>query len=216
MTIRVLVADDHPLVSAGISAMLDAEPDIVLAGRTGTDDVLGAAIDLAPDVIVVDPAPGPADLIAKLAANSAARVLVLTDTRDVASMGRALTAGAAGYLLKINAAQALPGAVRAIVVAGTVLDPGLIDDLVEDLFLRPVAGTRGRLITPLTARETEVLLHLAEGLSDAEISRRLFISFPTVRTHIGRVLMKLTARNRAHAVTIAYRLGLVRIASPDC
>jgi DNA-binding NarL/FixJ family response regulator len=130
-------------------------------------------------------------------------------------VGRALAAGAAGYLLKSNAPRALLAVVRVVAVFGTMLDPDLVGDFIEDVALRPVIGAHARLLAPLTTRELEVLLHLAQGLSDAEIARHLFISGTTVRTHVGRVLMKLAARNRAHAVTIAYRVGLVRIPSPE-
>jgi DNA-binding NarL/FixJ family response regulator len=210
-TIRVLFADDHQLVCARIGAWLAAAPDITLVGRTNTEDVISAAAELLPDVVVVDPPVANGELVGKLTANGDARVLVLTDTRNAQAICEALVAGAAGYFLKGNAPQALLAAVRALSVSGTILDPVIVDGLVNNLSSRPVAVNRAGLPAPLTAREREVLINLAEGLSDAQIAGRLFISAMTVRTHVGHLLMKLCARNRAHAVTIAYRRGLVRL-----
>ncbi|WP_433727134.1 LuxR C-terminal-related transcriptional regulator [Actinoplanes sp. CA-051413] len=213
--IRVLVADDEPLVSAGVSALLNAEPDIEVVAKVSVGRVVESTDAYRPDVVVMDVPPDDIDIIGKVGACGTSRVLVLTVHRSIQIVGEALSAGAAGYLLKQSATEALVGGVRAVAGAGTWLDPVVTADLLIELAGRPVRGqNRSTSTDRLTPREQEVLVLLSRGMSDAEIARQLFISNLTVRTHVGRILTKLGARNRAHAVTTAYQIGLVRIPPP--
>jgi len=212
LTVTVLIAFDQPLVAAGVGAVLDAEPDITVVARTGSRTVLDAASAYQPDVVVMDVSPEESDAIGKVIASGARRVLVLTAHRTSRLVCDAVLAGASGYLSTATSPEAIPEAVRAVTGVGVWLDPAVAADLVADLARQPVAGPVNRtVLARLTRRETEVLVLLAEGLSNDEIARRLVISALTVRTHVRRTLAKLHARNRAHAVTEAYRLGLVRI-----
>jgi DNA-binding NarL/FixJ family response regulator len=212
MTVRILVADDQPLVSAGIGAVLDAEPDLEVIACTRTASVVQAAGEHAPDVVVIDVPPDDADLIGKVLAGGAVRVLVLSTRHDLRLVRDMLVAGAAGYVLKDHATETLADVVRLVATgSGTVLGPAIVDDLLDELSSQPVSGSTAGLPDPLTRREQEVLVLIAQGLSNTEIGSRLFISSLTARTHVGRVIMKLGARNRAHAVTTAYRTGLIRL-----
>jgi DNA-binding NarL/FixJ family response regulator len=212
MTIRVLVADDQPLVSAGICALLDAEPDIEVVAQTVLAEVVVAAGIHCPDVVVMDLPPEGTEIIGKTVACGALRVLVLTAQHTARLVCDALLAGASGYLLKATATDTLVGVVHAIASTGTWLDPAVVTDLLLELTRQPVSGgNSSAVVHRLTPREQEILVLMAHGLSNAEMANQLFISSLTVRTHVGRVLAKLGARNRAHAVTTAYRVGLVRV-----
>jgi DNA-binding NarL/FixJ family response regulator len=115
-------------------------------------------------------------------------------------------------LLKARPPEALVGAVRAVALAGTWLDPAMVRDMLVELASQPITGeTAWAVVRRLTAREREVLVLLAHGLGNTEIASRLFLSEATVRTHVGRILMKLDCRDRTKAVVVAYRSGLVRI-----
>lgn len=209
MTIRVLVVDDQPLAAAGISFLLQAAPDVQVVAHAATADAAAAAAEHLPHVVVADvPADG-IHLIGTLAAGGVARVVLLISQYTVPLVRDALLAGAAGCMLKDSAPDALLGVVRAGTRTGTWLDPAIVGDMLRQLTSLPTAGAG--VTDGLTPREREVLVLMAHGLSNAEIAGRLYISALTARTHVGRVIMKLGARNRAHAVTTAYRAGIVRI-----
>ncbi|GIE53916.1 LuxR C-terminal-related transcriptional regulator [Actinoplanes nipponensis] len=210
-TVRVLIADEIPLIRAGVAAVLDATPDLRVAGEATPGDVLAAAAGLRPDVVVTDLPAGGADVIAEVVAGGTARVVVLTDRHTPRLVCDALLAGAAGYLLKETATDRLARAVRTVTAAGIWLDPAVLGDLLREAAGRPVLGLAGAPPDRLTRREHEILVLMARGLSNAEIADALVLSSLTVRTHVGRVLMKLGVRNRTHAVTTAYRLGLVQL-----
>jgi DNA-binding NarL/FixJ family response regulator len=223
MNIRVLVADDHPLVRAGISALLAAQPGIVVAAEVvaGEDIVKAAAVHL-PDVVVMAvrmPDRDGLDVIGKVVAEGGryaperpVRVLAMTDECRPRDAYAVLRAGATGMLLKARPPEALVGAVRAVALAGTWLDPAMVRDMLVELASQPITGeTAWAVVRRLTAREREVLVLLAHGLGNTEIASRLFLSEATVRTHVGRILMKLDCRDRTKAVVVAYRSGLVRI-----
>ncbi len=216
MTVRVLVADDHELVSAGLAFVLETTPDITVVARVPLNDVVRAAAEHHPDVVTIDAAPHTADIIAKVICQGA-RVLVLATDHTVRSVCEALHAGASGYLLKASAPAALAGVVRAVnaLGPGTWLDPPILAGILQELSTAPTLANRGNQPNPLTTREHEVLLLMAGGLTNAQIAQRLYLSPLTVRTHVGRVITKLGVRNRAHAVTTAYRTGIVHILSPD-
>ncbi|SDH01251.1 response regulator transcription factor [Nonomuraea jiangxiensis] len=207
--LRVLIVDDHPVVREGLRGMLLAEPDIEVVGEAGSaDEAVVVARRLRPDVILMDlrmPGGDGIGAIGRLEAGP--RVIVLTTYQDEAEIQRALAAGAAGYLLKDVSRPELAAAVRDAARGRTVLAPSVA--------ARPAAPSAGRQagrpVGPaLSGREREVLELVAEGLTNAEIGRRLYIGEATVKTHLLRVFGKLGVSDRTSAVLAALDLGLVR------
>jgi DNA-binding NarL/FixJ family response regulator len=215
--IRVLIVDDQTIVRAGFAALLSAQPDITVAGEAGDGR---EAVHLAslhrPDVVVMDiRMPGMDGIeatrrILTQPNSGSLRVLVLT-TFDVDEyVYDALAAGASGFLLKDATADELVSAVRVVARGDSLLAPQVTGRLIHEF-------TRQRRNQPsppaelasLTARETEVLVLIASGLSNAEIAARLVVSEHTVKTHVARVFTKLGLRDRAQAVMLAYESGLV-------
>ena len=223
MTIRVVVADDQPLIRAGISSLLSAQSGIeVLAEASSAEETVKAAATHLPDVVVLAfplPDADGTDLIGQVvdaglrySPHRRVRVLAMTTTHTVPFAQAALRAGASGFLLKTRPPEVLIGAVRAVAVAGTWLDSAVAEDLLRELSSRPSMGESASVLARrLTAREREVLVLMSNGLGNAEIAARLFLSEATVRTHIGRILMKLDCRRRTQAVVVAFRSGLVRV-----
>lgn len=215
--IRVLIVDDQTIVRAGFAALLDAQPDITVVGEAADG---GAAVRLAeehrPDVVVMDirmPGMDGIEATRHLMARSrpgSLRVLVLT-TFDVDEyVYEALTAGASGFLLKDATADELVSAVRVIARGDALLAPQVTSRLIREF----TEQRRHRLAVPagldtLTAREREVLVLMAGGLSNGEIAKHLVVSEHTVKTHVARVFTKLGLRDRAQAVVLAYESGLV-------
>lgn len=205
--IRVLLADDHPVVREGLAAMLSAEPDLDVVGQASSGpqaEELSAA--LLPDIVLMDlrmPDGGGVESIVRMtAAGLPCRVIVLTTYETDGDILRAVEAGAAGYLLKDVARAELADAVRAAARGETVLAPSVAARLVDQLRARP---ERPRL----SERETAVLRLVAEGCTNAEIGRRLFIGESTVKTHLLRAFTKLGVADRTAAVTSAMRHGLL-------
>jgi DNA-binding NarL/FixJ family response regulator len=204
--IRVLLADDHPVVRAGLCGMLAAEPGIEMAGEAGSGpEAVALARAGGYDVILMDlRMPGGDGVTATeqiLAADPDARVLVLTTYDTDADILRAVEAGATGYLLKDATPAELAGAVRAAARGETVLAPSVAERLVVHV-RRPSRES-------LSARETEVLVRVARGRTNAEIGRELFISEATVKTHLMRASSKLGVSGRTAAVTTAIERGLL-------
>jgi DNA-binding NarL/FixJ family response regulator len=224
MTIRVLVAEEHPLVRAGLRAMLAAQPDIELVADLGAgEDVVRAAAACSPDVVMMQIERSDYDgleLIGKIVADAGrygdtperpVHVLAMADEWPPRQAYAALRAGATGLLLNGRPSEVLLGAVRAVALAGIWLDPAMARDVVVELTSQPVVGENpAGVVRRLTAREREVLVLLAHGLGSTDIAARLFLSQATVRTHVGRILMKLDCQDRTRAVVVAYRSGLVR------
>ncbi len=204
--IRVLLADDHPVVRAGLAALLSAEPDLDVVGEA--DDgaqALALVASLSPDVILMDlrmPVMDGATATAGIAARpDPPRVLVLTTYDSDADILRAIEAGATGYLLKDTPRDQLVAAVRAAARGETVLAPPVAARLMERM--------RGGGTPDLTPRELEVLTLVGRGLSNAEIGRELFIGEATVKTHLLHVFDKLGVDDRTRAVTIAIERGII-------
>ena len=214
--IRVLVADDQALVRGGFRSILETQPDIEVVGEAedGRDAVEQAA-SAPPDVVLMDLRMPRLDGIAAtstiLAAPAPPKVLILTTFDLDDYVFRALRAGASGFLLKSAPPRELAEAIRTVASGDALLAPEITRRLIEDYVTRPRGTPRwNAAFDRLTPRETEVMLLIARGLSNAEIATRLFLSEPTVNTHVTRVLAKLSVRDRVHAVVVAYESGLVQ------
>jgi DNA-binding NarL/FixJ family response regulator len=207
--IRVVLADDHPIVREGLRGMLAAEPGIeVVAEAASGAEAVAVAARYRPDVVLMDlrmPGGDGVTATAKiLAATPGARVVVLTTYETDADIVRAVEAGAVGYLLKDTPVAELSQAIRAAARGETVLAPSVAQRLVSH-----VRQPRRDL---LSGRETEVLALVARGLTNAEIGQQLSITEATVKTHLIRSFSKLGVNDRTAAVTSAIALGA--IASP--
>jgi DNA-binding NarL/FixJ family response regulator len=215
--IRIALVDDQELVRAGFRMVLDAQPDMQVVGEAS--DGLGA-IDLArrvhADVMVMDARMPRLDGVAATRrirqAGDLPRVLMLT-TFDLDEYAfAALKAGASGFLLKDVPPEELLFAIRAVHSGDSVVAPSTTRRMIDQFAALLPSGAQGEPaeLAELTEREREVLTLVAQGLSNAEIAQRLFVSEATVKTHVGRVLAKLCLRDRVQAVVYAYEHGLVR------
>jgi len=205
--IRILLADDHPVVREGLRGMLSTEPGLEVVGEADSGPQAEAlSASLRPDIVLMDlrmPDGGGVESIVRMtAAGLPCRVIVLTTYETDADILRAVEAGAAGYLLKDLTRAELTGAVRAAARGETVLAPSVAARLVDQLRSRPERPH-------LSERETAVLRLVAEGCTNAEIGRRLYIGESTVKTHLLRVFGKLGVADRTAAVTSAMRYGLL-------
>jgi len=210
---RVLLVDDQDLVRAGFRLILEVEDDLSVAGeaRDGLEAVR-AVQELQPDVVIMDvQMPGGDGLTAtrSITATTGVPVLVLTTfDRDDYLFG-ALEAGASGFLLKNAAPEDLVEAVRIVARGDALLAPEVTRRVLARFSARPGRAARPDLAASLSERERQVLLLVAQGLSNAEIAARLVVSEATVKTHVSRVLDKLGVRDRLQAVVHAYETGLV-------
>lgn len=222
MTIRILIAEDQPMVRAGIVMLLSAQPDIVVVGEASDGaEAIALARSLRPDLVLMDLRMPNTDGItatrelveSEPAADPPTKVLVLTTFNDDKLLYGALRAGASGYLLKHAAPQDLILAVRKVHGGDLFLDsdPSITGRLIAAVAATdPARDDLPALIRRLTPREQEVLVLMAEGLSNTEIRERLHISEATVKTHVARVIMKTGSRDRTTAVVRAYKSGLVQ------
>ena len=204
--IRVLIADDHPVVRSGLAGMLQVEPDLEVVGEAGDgEQAVALASALLPDLVLMDlrmPTLDGAAATARITDTLPdVRVLVLTTYETDADILRAVEAGATGYLLKDTPRDQLIAGVRAAARGESALSPSVARRLVQQL--RGGGGER------LTAREIEVLGGVAQGLSNAAIGRELFITEATVKTHLLRAFAKLGVDDRTRAVTVAIERGLL-------
>jgi DNA-binding NarL/FixJ family response regulator len=217
MPIRVVVADDQPLIRAGLRMLLSTVTDIEVVGEASNgEEAVTLARDLQPDVVLMDiRMPGTDGLQAteRILSSpdlSAVRVVILT-TFDVDEyIFEALEKGASGFLLKDAEPEEILRAIRAAASGDAVLSPGVTRRLIADYARRPrrrevAAGA----LDPLTDREREVMTLVARGLSNDELAKRLWVSPLTAKTHVSRILSKLGARDRAQLIVLAYELGLV-------
>jgi DNA-binding NarL/FixJ family response regulator len=208
--IRLLVVDDHPVVRAGMVAVLGEEPDLDVVGEAANGaEALALTARLKPDVVLMDlrmPVMDGAEATQRLAGTpEAPQVLVLTTYDTDADIVRAVEAGARGYLLKDAPTPVLTDAIRRAARGETVLAAPVAARLADRL--RAPAGPE------LTGREVEVLGLVARGLSNAEIGRELFIGEATVKTHLIRAFAKLGVDDRTAAVAEAHRRGLIDLGS---
>lgn len=221
MSISVLLVDDEPLLRLGFRLVLESQPDLVVVGEAADGAAAvrqTAALD--PDVVLMDVRmPGVDGIEATrdiVRHHGRSRVLILTtfDLDEYAFAG--LRVGASGFLLKNVPPEDLLSAIRAVAAGDAVVAPSVTRRLLDKVADRlPDPGGRAEpgpdeRLSRLTDREVEVLVQLANGLSNAEIAGRLCLSEATVKTHVGRVLNKLDLRDRVQAVVFAYEIGLVR------
>ncbi|HEY7222586.1 MAG TPA: response regulator transcription factor [Micromonosporaceae bacterium] len=215
--IRLLLADDQPLLRTGFRMVLSAEPDLDVVGEAGDGvQALDLARRLLPDVVLMDirmpGMDGVAATRAIVAARLPVRVLVLTTFDLDEYVVGALRAGASGFLAKDVPAEDLVAAIRTVAGGDAVVAPRilrrLLDRFASALPDPDAAAPRG--LDQLTDREREVLVQMAHGLSNGEIAATLSVSETTVKTHVGHVLAKLGLRDRVQAVVMAYETGLVR------
>jgi DNA-binding NarL/FixJ family response regulator len=210
--VRVLVADDHPVVRAGLRALLSAEPGLTVVAEAGSgEETVTMVRQHQPDVVLMDlrmPGAGGLAAIRQLSADQpGVRVVVLTTYDSDADILPAVEAGAAGYLLKDTPRDTLVGAIFAAARGETVLAPSVAGRLVNRMRAAPPEAPAAR--ETLSARETQVLILAGRGLTNAQIGRELFVSEATVKTHLLRAYAKLGVSGRTAAVTRAMELGLL-------
>jgi DNA-binding NarL/FixJ family response regulator len=215
MTVRVVLVDDQALVRAGFRMVLEFSGGITVVGEAGDGaEALRLLRTVEADVVVMDVRMPVLDGVAATreicAAGPTPRVLVLTTFDTEADAFAALQAGASGFLLKNVPPEELVAAIHVIATGDAVVAPRITRRLLDRFAgrLAPVAAGPG--VEGLTEREHEVLLHVAQGLSNAEIATRLVVTEATVKTHVGRILAKLGLRDRVQAVVLAYESGLVK------
>ena len=212
MSIRVLVADDQAMVRAGFRLLLADEPDIEVVAEAGNGrEAVAQAARHHPDVILMDIRMPELDGLEAtrriLAADSTAKVLVLTTFDLDEYVFEALKAGASGFVLKDDPAEQLLAAVRTVAAGEALLSPAVTRRVIRQfatLHRQPVPAG----VSSLTSRELDVYRLITRGLSNAEIGKELFISDTTVKTHVTRLLQKLGLRDRAQAIVLAYQTGL--------
>ncbi|WP_457253124.1 response regulator [Pedococcus sp. P5_B7] len=222
-TIGVLIVDDQALVRAGFRMILEIEPDLRVVGEAADgEEAVAQVAALRPDVVLMDVRMPGLDGIAAtkrlLAEGPAATRVVMLTTFDMdAYVYEALRVGASGFLLKDVQPELLVAGIRAVHAGESLLAPTVTRRMIESYLARPrvVDGEAPARLDSLTPRELETLTLLARGLTNAELAEQLFVSETTVKTHVGRVLMKLGLRDRVQAVIYAYETGLVTSAGPQ-
>jgi DNA-binding NarL/FixJ family response regulator len=214
MTIRVILADDQPLVRAGLRMLIDQAAGIEVAGEAGTGaETVQLARDADPDVVVMDiRMPGMDGIEATqliTAGGTRARVLVLTTFDDDDYVYGALRAGASGFLVKAMALEDILAAIRVVAAGDAMIAPGVTRRLIGQFTSQPRPGRSPKKLTGITDREREVLRLVGLGMSNAEIAAALYITVSTAKAHVARLLAKLDARDRIQLVITAYETGLV-------
>ncbi|AWW38464.1 MULTISPECIES: response regulator [Streptomyces] len=216
--IRVLVADDQMMVREGFSVLLNAMPDIEVVGEAVNGrEAVDRVRELAPDVVLMDirmPELNGIEATREIvAADGAAKVLVLTTFDLDEYVYQALRAGASGFLLKDASARQLADGVRVVASGEALLAPSVTKRLITEFSKLSdgprITATAQAAYGDLTERETEVLVLIAQGLSNAEIAQRLVVAESTIKTHVSRILVKLGLRDRTQAAVFAYEARLV-------
>ncbi|MEU8123295.1 response regulator transcription factor [Spirillospora sp. NPDC049024] len=216
MTIRVLLADDQPLIRAGLRVLIADTPGMEVVGEAATGaEAVRLVAETAPDVVVMDIRMPDMDGIEATrrisgAGPGTAHVLMLTTFDDDDYVYGSLRAGAAGFLVKDMALEEILAAIRVVAGGDALIAPSVTRRLIEEFAARPEpAAGRSRHVEGVTEREREVLTLVGRGLSNQEIAAELVISVATAKAHVARLFAKLGARDRVQLVIIAYELGLV-------
>ncbi|MFD8426095.1 response regulator [Streptomyces coelicoflavus] len=218
MTIRVLIADDQMMVREGFSVLLNAMPDIEVAGEAVNGrEAVAKVRELAPDVVLMDirmPELNGIEATREIvAADTTSKVLVLTTFDLDEYVYQALRAGASGFLLKDASARQLADGVRVVASGEALLAPSVTKRLITEFSKLSDAprlmSSAQAAYGDLTERETEVLVLIAQGLSNSEIAERLVVAESTIKTHVSRILVKLGLRDRTQAAVFAYEARLV-------
>jgi DNA-binding NarL/FixJ family response regulator len=217
--IRVLLADDEAMVREGIRLIVESEDDIeVVAEAEDGAEAVDAVVRTHPDVVLMDirmPVVDGLEATRRVAAaKTATRVIVLTTFDNDEYVYDALKSGASGFMLKSAPRDQLIAAVRVAARGEELLAPSITRRLIEEFVRKPAPGQRPPSLQELTDREVDVLRLIGRGHSNEEIASELFISYATVKTHIGRIFSKLDLRDRAQAVVAAYESGLVSPGTP--
>jgi two-component system, NarL family, response regulator LiaR len=207
MPIRLFIADDHPMIRSGLTAMVRSEPDLELVGEAGNGaDAVALLPALAPDVVLMDlmmPKLDGIEVIRQLKPKlPETRFLMLTSLVDPAQIRRAIDAGASGYLLKNASSQELVTVIRSTYAGRRVMAPEATDALIAEQQSPTPGGD-------LTARERELLALMTKGLNNQAIADQLSIALPTVKYHVTNILAKLQVENRTEAVLLALKYKLV-------
>jgi DNA-binding NarL/FixJ family response regulator len=219
LTVKVLLADDQPLLRTGFRMILEAEPDIEVIGEAGDGETaIRLARRLEPDVVLMDirmPVMDGVHATRELVRQGGARVLILTTFNLDEYVVEALRAGASGFLLKDVPATELVNAIRVVAAGDAVVAPAVTRRLLDRFAHRlpgaeETARPESAALDPLTERELSVLRLVARGLSNGEIAAELVVTETTVKTHVHHLLTKLGLRDRVQLVVLAYEAGLVR------
>jgi DNA-binding NarL/FixJ family response regulator len=217
VTIRVLLVDDQAMVRTGFRMILGTENDLEVVGEAGDGErAVWETERLHPDVVLMDVQMPVLDGIAATRRITASdemrstRVLILTTFERDDYIWEALQAGASGFLLKNASPEELINAVRVVAGGDALLAPSVTRRLISDMVRPRVLPELTALLASLTDRECEVLRGIAAGLSNAELAQRLVVGEATVKTHVSRVLLKLSVRDRVQAAAFAYESGLVQ------
>lgn len=224
MSIHILVVDDQPMYRVGVSAILNAQPDLTIVGEAADGlEAISRTRTLRPDVVLMDvrmPNLNGIEATRQIThptgpAQNVPKVIILT-TFDIDDyVYDALRAGASGFLLKDAGPEELASAVRTVHGGDALLAPRVTRRLIETFIDSAPTNLRpSTVFNDLTDREREVFLLIAQGRSNLEIARELFIAEQTAKTHVSRVMGKLGLRDRVHAVVLGYETGLVRPGSP--
>ncbi|MFI0481779.1 response regulator [Actinomadura sp. 9N215] len=215
MSVRIVLADDQPLIRAGLRVLIADTPDLEIVGEAGTGaEAVRLVEDVRPDVVVMDIRMPDMDGIEATRRITTARVLMLTTFDDDEYVYGSLRAGASGFLVKDMALEEILSAIRVVAGGDALIAPSVTKRLIEEFAAGPVprprAGTKPpRPADGVTEREREVLTLVGRGMSNQEIAGELFISVATAKAHVARLLAKLDARDRVQLVITAYELGLV-------
>ncbi len=215
--IRVAIADDQQLIRAGFRSLLEAEPDIEVVGEAGTGaEAVSLVVATRPDVVLMDIRMPDGDglwateQIAKRSDLAATHIVIVTTFELDEYVGRAIRAGASGFLVKDTEPVELIRAVRVVAGGDALLSPGVTRRLLERISIDLREAPDSSQLSVITEREREVLGLVGLGLTNDEIGTRLFLSPLTAKTHVSRIMSKLGARDRVQLVVIAYETGLVR------
>lgn len=215
MTVRVVLADDQPLVRAGLRVLIADTADLEIVGEAGTGaEAVRLVQDVRPDVVVMDirmPCMDGIEATRLITAGpETARVLVLTTFDDDEYVYASLHAGASGFLVKDMALEDILSAIRVVAAGDAFIAPSVTRRLIENFVSRPSPAWRARRsVESITERENEVLTLVGQGRSNLEIASELCISVATAKEHVARLFTKLNARDRVQLVILAYELGLV-------